>query len=812
MRTAFSLSLIKFINFISNLFIKFDTGESVRMYTTNELLIMSDSFKRNVSITGVEEFTNIKLGKRVTDAAGMLGVKEALKHGFKEMGVLRSMGALLKMNQKGGFDCPSCAWPDPEERSPVAEYCENGAKALADEATTSHVGATMFQKWSVEELAQLSDYELNKFGRLTEPLVLRPGSVNYEPITWTEAYGLIAKHLDRLDHPDEAIFYTSGRSSNEAAFTYGMFARALGTNNMPDCSNMCHESSGVALGETLGIGKGSTVLEDLYEAEVIIIAGQNPGTNHPRMMSALEKCKNNGGKIISINPLEESGLVNFKNPQHLSGTIGSGVQMADLHLPVNINQDIPLMKLILKKLVTLDSIDKSVFDHQFIEKYTDGYEAFINDIKQYDEADMLKRAGVQESDVNKAVAMLRDSKRIIVCWAMGLTQHKNGVENIREFVNLLLLKGALGKPGAGTCPVRGHSNVQGDRSVGIQHFVDKDMNQRIKTHLQFDPPTKQGVDVVEAMKAMHEGKTKVFMCLGGNFLMAASDTQYTAEALQNCDLTVQISTKLNRTHLVTGKTALILPTIGRSEKDEIDGTKRFFTVENSMGKVSQSKGILKPASDQVRSEPQIIAEMADAYFKGNHPVDWKEWGRDYDEIRKYIDLVAKGFEDTTNKSEGHGYYLPNNVRNLDFSMLPNGKAQITINKPPQHDLAKDEYMLMTIRSHDQFNTTIYGLDDRYRGVYNERRVVFMNPFDMEKAGLNKLDVVDITSEYDGKVRTATRFLMVPYEIPKGNVAAYFPETNILVPYNHFAERSNTPISKSIRVRIHKKEDAAVAAE
>ena len=764
---------------------------------------MSQSFKRNVSLTGAEEFTNIKLGKPVRDAAGMLGVKEALKHGFKEMGVLRSMGALLKMNQKDGFDCPSCAWPDPEKRSSVAEYCENGAKALADEATTDKIGADMFKKWSVEELSYLSDYELNKFGRLVEPLVLRPGSLHYEPISWENAYVLIAEELKKLNNPNEAIFYTSGRSSNEAAFLYGTFARAFGTNNMPDCSNMCHESSGVALGETLGIGKGSTVLEDLYEAEVIIIAGQNPGTNHPRMMSALEKCKNNGGKIISINPLEESGLVNFKNPQHFSGVVGNGVEMADVHLPVNINQDIPLIKLILKKLAMLDSIDHSVFDHVFIEKYTNGYAELIADLMKYDEKDLLSRTGVEESDINKTVALLRNSTKIIVCWAMGLTQHKNGVENIREFVNLLLLKGALGKPGAGTCPVRGHSNVQGDRSVGIQHFVDKEMNERILKHMSFTPPNEKGLDVVESMEAMHEGKAKAFFCLGGNFLMAASDTKYTAEALQNCDLTVQISTKLNRTHLVTGKTALILPTLGRSEKDEQNGQRRYFTVENSMGKISQSKGVLKPASENVRSEPQIIAEMADAYFD-YHPLDWKALGKDYELIRTYIDLVAKGFENTAEKSKGNGYYLPNNVRNLDFSMLPGGKAQISINKLPDHTLAKDELMMMTIRSHDQFNTTIYGLDDRYRGVYNERRVVFMNPKDMEKNGLKKLDVVDITSTYDGTVREAHKFLIIPYSIPEGNVASYFPETNMLVPYNHFAERSNTPISKSVKVRIAKR--------
>ncbi|MFI8378292.1 FdhF/YdeP family oxidoreductase [Leeuwenhoekiella sp. NPDC079379] len=772
---------------------------------------MSQSFKRNVSLTGAEEFTNIKLGEPVRDAAGMLGVKEALKHGFKEMGVLRSMGALLKMNQKDGFDCPSCAWPDPEQRSPVAEYCENGAKALADEATTDKIGADMFKKWSVEELSHLSDYELNKFGRLVEPLVLRPGSLHYEPISWDAAYTLIAEELKKLNDPNEAIFYTSGRSSNEAAFLYGTFARAFGTNNMPDCSNMCHESSGVALGETLGIGKGSTVLEDLYEAEVIIIAGQNPGTNHPRMMSALEKCKNNGGKIISINPLEESGLVNFKNPQHLSGVIGSGVDMADVHLPVNINQDIPLIKLILKKLAILDSVDKTVFDHVFIDKYTSGYDALIADLMSYDEKDLLSRTGVDESAINKTVALLRHSKKIIVCWAMGLTQHKNGVENIREFVNLLLLKGALGKPGAGTCPVRGHSNVQGDRSVGIQHFVDKDMNARIEKYMHFTPPAERGLDTVESMQAMHDGKAKAFFCLGGNFLMAASDTQYTAEALQNCDLTVQISTKLNRTHLVTGKTGLILPTLGRSEKDEINGQRRYFTVENSMGKISQSKGILKPASDNVRSEPQIIAEMADAYFD-SHPLDWKLMGDDYEIIRNYIDLVAKGFEKTAEQSKGHGYYLPNNVRNLDFSMLPGGKAQITVNKLPEHTLEADEFMMMTIRSHDQFNTTIYGLDDRYRGVYNERRVVFMNKKDMELKGLKKLDVVDLTSTYDGIVREAHKFLIIPYNIPQGNVAAYFPETNMLVPYNHFAERSNTPISKSVKVRIYKRDVTPVISE
>ena len=765
---------------------------------------MNAKNERNVSFRGSEEFLDIEVKEPVTHAAGYLGVREALKHTFKEMGVLRSMRTLLSMNQKDGFDCPSCAWPDPEHPSPVAEYCENGAKALGDEATTQHIGADFFKNNSVEELSQLTDYELNKFGRLIEPMVLRPGNVHYEPISWQAAFDLIAAELKKLDNPDEAIFYTSGRSSNEAAFLYGMFARALGTNNLPDCSNMCHESSGVALGETLGIGKGSTTLEDLYEAEVILIAGQNPGTNHPRMLSALEKCKQNGGKVISINPLEESGLVNFKNPQHLGGWIGGGEDMADIHLAVNINQDIPLVKLILKKLVALEEKGNAVFDHAFIEKYTDGYESLISDLKNYNAEDLLAQTGVSEEKINDTVALLANKSKIIVCWAMGLTQHKNGVENIREFINLLLLKGAIGKPNAGTCPVRGHSNVQGDRSVGIQHFVDSAMNARIKEHLGFTPPEHEGVDVVGSLKAMYEGNAKVFMCLGGNFLMAASDTEYTAKGIQNCDLTVQISTKLNRTHLITGKTALILPTIGRSEKDMKNGEPRHFTVENSMGRVKRSKGILKPASEAIMSEPEIIANLGHTLFGQEHPMNWKSLGEDYELIRKRIDQVAKGFNDTEERSKGAGYYLPNNVRELDFSMLPNGKAQFTINKLPEHTLAKDEYMLMTIRSHDQFNTTIYGLDDRYRGVYNARRVVFMNIDDMKAIGVNKLDIVDITSTYDGIVRTAHNFKIVPYNIPSGNLASYFPETNVLVPYNHFADKSKTPISKSVKVRLVKK--------
>ena len=761
--------------------------------------------KRNVCVRGPDSFSNIKITEPKSYAAGKEGIAAAMKHSFKEMGVFRAMSTLMHINQKDGFDCPSCAWPDPEKPSRIGEYCENGAKALADEATNSHIGAEFFTKHSVEELSLRTDYELNALGRLTEPLVLREGSIYYEPISWDEALTLIADKLHSLKSPDEAIFYTSGRSSNEAAFLYGLFARALGTNNLPDCSNMCHESSGVALSETLGIGKGSVKLEDLYGAEVIIVAGQNPGTNHPRMLSALEKCKENGGCIISINPLEESGLMNFRNPQRLKGLLGSGEQLTDLHLPVKINQDIPLIKLILKQLAELDKQEGNIFDTDFIQEYTIGAEALLKDLDSYSEKELLKLCGVPIEKVDTAVKLLAGKQKIIVCWAMGLTQHKNGVETIREYVNLLLLKGAIGKAFSGTCPVRGHSNVQGDRSVGIMHYVDKGFNKRIETHLGFTPPAEAGVDVVGAMRAMHEGKGKIFMALGGNFLMAASDTDYTAEALQKCELTVQVSTKLNRSHLVTGKTALILPTYGRSEKEQ--GNNRFVTVENSMGRVRGSKGVLKPASEHLKSEPELIASLAHTYFKGRHAVDWNLLGNDYGKIREMIDKVAKGFEKTESRAKGVGYYLPNNVRERDFSKLPGGKARITINKLPEHKLKADEFMLMTIRSHDQFNTTIYGMDDRYRGVYNERRLVFMNPDDIRENGLEKMEIVNLSSTYDGKTRTAYNFKVLPYKIPKGNLAAYFPETNALVPYNHFADRSRTPISKSIKVRVYKPESS-----
>lgn len=764
--------------------------------------LMSENNKRNISITGNIEFTGITLNEPKNFAAGLPAVKVAVQHTFKEMGALEALSTLSHMNQKEGFDCPGCAWPDPEKPSKLGEYCENGAKALAEEATYKKVDEVFFKKYSVEEISTWSDYKIGKSGRLTRPMILREGEIHYSPISWEDAYMLIADELRALNSPNEGIFYTSGRSSNEAAFLYGLFIRAFGTNNMPDCSNMCHESSGVALSETLGIGKGSVKLEDFDKAEIVMVIGQNPGTNHPRMLSALEKCKNNGGKVITINPLAEAGLIRFKNPQSISG-LTKGASLTDIHLQVKINQDVALLKLIIKRLAKLSETDNKVFDHNFIEKHTEGYEALLADLDNFSDNELLEACGVADEKITETVELLAKNNKIIICWAMGLTQHKNGVDNIKECVNLLLLKGSLGKPGAGTCPVRGHSNVQGDRTVGIMHHVSEELNTAIKNVFGFTPPDKEGLDTVHALDAMHQNKAKVFVALGGNFISAVADTVYAAEALQQCNLTVQISTKLNRSHLITGKTALILPTLGRSEKDSKNGKSQFLTVENSMGKVHRTKGLLTPKSDQLKSEPEIISGIANAYFKGTHPVDWKRLGNDYDLIRTKMSQTFKGFEEVQIASEGAGYYLPNNVRELDFSKLPNKKAQFSICRLAQHRLRPNEFLLMTIRSHDQFNTTIYGLNDRYRGIKNERRVVFMNSADMERFGYKKFDIVDLISKYENKERRAEKFLVIPYNIPEGNLAAYFPETNIIVPHNHFADKSNTPISKSIIVHLER---------
>lgn len=764
------------------------------------------SNKRNLQIVPIEEFseTNIKLTARKKKAVGIPAVISSMKHISKELGIWRGIKLLNQMNQKDGFDCPGCAWPDPDgKRSALGEYCENGVKAIAEEASLARVGREFFKKYSVEELSQKTDYWLGKSGRITEPFYLAPDSVHYEPISWEKAFELMANKLKSLDNPNEAIFYTSGRTSNEAAYLYQLFARQLGTNNLPDCSNMCHESSGAGLSETLGIGKGSVTLEDLHKSEVIMVMGQNPGTNHPRMLAALEKCKKNGGQVISVNPIPEAGNNVFVDPQNPLAIIKGGTKLEDYYLQVKINGDVALLKAIM--VLMLEAEEKApgtVFDLDFINEFTEGYDALIEDIKKADYSDLVAESGVPEKEIREVAQLFIQKKKIIICWAMGLTQHVNGVQNIREVVNILLLKGSVGIEGGGTCPVRGHSNVQGDRTMNIWEKPKEGFLKNLDKHFNLSVPREHGLDAVESIEACHEGKVKFYFFMGGNFISATPDSIYTGEAIQNCDMTVQVSTKLNRSHLITGKEALILPCISRSEKDVQQSGEQFVTLENSMGVVQKSYGRLDNASGNLKSEPAIVAGLGKALF-GNDPVNWDRFIENYDHIREAVEATIAGFEDYNKRvRKPGGFYLPNGARKREFNTA-NGKANFSINPVPRRRVAEGNFILMTIRTHDQYNTTIYGMDDRYRGISNERRVVLMNKSDMKAKGFKNLEVVNLVSHFNGKERYAHKFKVVEYDIAKGCVATYFPEANVLVPVDSTAVRSNTPVSKFVEVSINK---------
>ncbi len=749
------------------------------------------------------EHTGLKLGKPATDSAGLKGLAAAVGHAGRYMRPLDAVRVSFKLNQKGGIDCPGCAWPDPDDdRSSLGEYCENGMKAIAEEAQKRRIGKAFFAEHSITDLLGWSDFKLGKAGRLAEPLVLHPGSEHYEPISWEDAFALIGQQLKTLVSPDEAIFYTSGRTSNEAAFLYQLFVREFGTNNLPDCSNMCHESSGVGLSQTIGIGKGTVKLDDLHQSDLIVVVGQNPGTNHPRMLSSLEKCKENGGKIITINPLPEAGLLKFTNPQRLGKMLGGGTTLTDLFLPVAVNGDVALLKAIMLLLWHEDRENGGrTLAWDFITEHTEGVEAFIEDLRKQDFNSLAEASGVSRDQIKEAVEMIRKADSLIICWAMGITQHENGVDNVKEIVNLLLCKGAFGRPGSGACPVRGHSNVQGDRTMGIWEAPKAAFLDKLQSTFGFDPPRQHGYATVDAIKAMYDGKGKVFFAMGGNFLSASPDTEYTGAALQNCELTVQVSTKLNRSHLIHGKTALILPCLGRTEIDLQEEGEQFVTVENSMGIVHRSKGILSPCSEALLSEPAIIAGLAQATLGENSKVPWKQLVANYDRVRDAIEQVIPGFERYNERvREDGGFYLPNGPRDGHFP-TPSGKAQFTVNPLPANNLKDDEIILMTVRSHDQFNTTIYGLDDRYRGVKNERRVVFMNKQDARQLGFRSKQRVNLVNEHGGQTRIAEDFLVVPYDIPRGCLAAYFPEANVLVPIDSYAKGSKTPASKRIHVRV-----------
>ncbi|THU36078.1 FdhF/YdeP family oxidoreductase [Niastella caeni] len=752
-----------------------------------------------------EHITGLKLGPVKQSAAGLPAIIETVKQVVGEAGITRGWKALAAMNKKGGFDCPSCAWPDPDDdRSAMGEYCENGAKAIAEEATLKKLTPEFFAQHSVQDLATLSDFEIGRKGRIAQPMYLPQGGTHYQPISWDEAFNKIGKALNNLASPDEAIFYTSGRTSNEAAFLYQLFVREYGTNNLPDCSNMCHESSGVALGESLGIGKGSVKLEDFYEAEVIIILGQNPGTNHPRMLSALQKAKENGARIIAVNPLPETGLMAFNNPQQLKGLLGKETHLTDIFLHIVINGDLALLKAIEYLLWQHEQREPGqVFDRAFIENNTEGYNAFINDLQQQNLEQLIQACGISPEQLTEVADLLKNKTKIIACWAMGLTQHVNAVDTIKEIVNLLLLKGSIGKPGAGTCPVRGHSNVQGDRTMGIYEKPGQQFLNNIAANFNFQPPQHPGYDVVEAIKAMHGGKASVFIAMGGNFLSATPDTNYTATALRKCALTVHVSTKLNRSHLVHGDEALILPCLGRSDKDILNGEEQIVSCENSMGVVQLSKGVLQPVSDHLLSEPVIVCRLAKATLGGRSTVNWDKYLQHYDHIREDIERTIPGFTDYNNRVRiPGGFYLPNCNREGSFNTTTK-KAHFNIAPVTTIHLAENELLMMTIRSHDQFNTTIYGLDDRYRGIYHERRVILMNVDDMDRRNLQQGDVVDIYNHHGGVERIAHKFIVVPYPIPPLCTATYFPEANVLVPVNSVAKKSNTPVSKGVVITVRK---------
>jgi molybdopterin-dependent oxidoreductase alpha subunit len=693
-------------------------------------------------------------------------------------GVVRSLRTLRQVNQQGGFDCPSCAWPDPAERATI-EFCENGAKAVADEATTARADADFFREWSIPNLAAQSDQWLNAQGRLTAPMVLRPGARHYEPLGWDEAFALAADELAALPGPDAAIFYTSGRTSNEAAFLWQLLARRFGTNNLPDCSNMCHESSGAGLLETLGTGKGTVQLDDFEHADAIFVVGQNPGTNHPRMLSTLRAAKQRGATVVAVNPLREPGLLRFRHPQKLGDVLGGGVDIADLYLQVRVGGDIALFKGIMKRLV-----ERGAVDREFVAEHTEGYEALAADLAATGWDEIVRASGVARAEIDAAADVAARSARIICCWAMGITQHRFGVGNVQTLVDFLLLGGHIGKRGAGACPVRGHSNVQGDRTMGICERPPRWV-EVLGAELGFAPPRRPGVDTVGAIQAMRDGAAAAFIGLGGNFLMAAPDTAATAAALARCRLTAHIATKLNRGHLAHGRTALLLPCLGRTERDPAG----FVTVEDSMGVVHRSQGVLAPAAPGLRSETAIVAGLARALLGES----WDSW--DHDRVRDLIARVVPGFEDFNHRVRApNGFVLANPARERAF---PGGRARFTVHPIPRLELAPGELVMTTVRAHDQFNTTIYEERDRYRGVHGDRRVVLLSADDIAALGLQAGQRVTL----DSGGRRAPGWLVVAYDVPRGTAVTYFPEANVLVPLDALADKSRTPASKSVVVRV-----------
>ncbi|WP_394551590.1 FdhF/YdeP family oxidoreductase [Agromyces sp. MMS24-JH15] len=749
------------------------------------------------------EYPDLEVGHPKREAVGPEAVVRSLDLAVRNLGPGRAAKVLLNMNQKEGFDCMSCAWPDPGHRTPF-EFCENGAKAVTWEATPLTVPRSFWSERSLTSLLDSTEYWLGQQGRLTEPVHKPAGSDHYEPVSWERAFEIVAGHLNGLDSPDEAAFYTSGRTSNEAAFLYQLFVRAYGTNNLPDCSNMCHESTGTALVETIGIGKSTIAYDDFGKADLVIVMGQNPATNHPRMLTALEETKRNGGSIVAVNPLPEAGLIRYKNPQKVRGLLGKGTAIADRLLQIRSGGDMALLQAVSKRVLQAEAdAPGTVLDRDFIDRHTAGFEAFAAGLADLDDDEVLRATGLELEEVDDLAARYLAADRVIITWAMGLTQQRKGVDTIKEVVNLLLLRGNIGRPGAGASPIRGHSNVQGDRTMGIWEKMPESFMAALGREFAFEPPRRHGLDAVDTVAAMQRGEVKVFVSMGGNFVGAISDTLAAEAAMRGTRLTVQVSTKLNRSHVVTGEEALILPALGRTEIDVQASGAQFVSVEDSVCAVHGSHGALPPIGGEVRSEVAIVAGMARATLGDRYGIDWEAMTADYDVIRDRISRVVPGFA-TFNEDVRRvgGFILPNGPRDSRTFATATARANFTANALEHLELPPGRLILQTLRSHDQFNTTIYSLNDRYRGIRKGRDVVFVNPDDLADLGLAHGDRVDVVSEWPGEPDRVLRDQrIVEYPTSRGCAAAYYPEANVLVPLGSTAIGSNTPVSKAVVVRL-----------